>query len=78
MTPLVLAPLLLLLLAVAVLSWLAARVTRTLGHLRDELVVLSQLAAARELLAVDLDRTRQTFHRTANGSADVWPPRRGR
>jgi len=47
--------------AAGVAAWLAHRAERSLDALRTEVDALAQLRAARDLLAVDLDRTRRTF-----------------
>lgn len=78
MSPIVVAPLALLILALGTTTWLAARVGRSAQLLRSELAVLVRLAGARELLADDLERTRSAFGRTLPAGSDVWPDGRHR
>lgn len=78
MSPIVFAPLALVVAALAVTAWLAARVSRSLQLLRAELAVLARLGEARELLVADLERTRTAFGRTRPDRSDVWPSGRRR
>lgn len=68
----VLAPLTLVIAALGVTTWFAARVSRSVQLLRGELAVLARLAEARELLVTDLERTRSAFGRTRPVGSDAW------
>ena len=78
MSPVVIAPLIVLVAALGATTWFAARVSRSVQLLRSELAVLVRLAEARALLGDDLERTRSAFGRALPAGSDVWPDGRHR
>lgn len=56
------------------IAWLARQVARSSAALENEVEALAQLRTARELLVLDLERTRRRF----GSPTDVWPSGRGR
>lgn len=77
--PLVLlAPLSVVVIALASTAWLVRRLASSVRTLEREVTELAQLGAAREVLATDLERARAAFGPRAAPTSDVWPPGRAR